>query len=110
LSCVEFELESGWGRYIESLKNVDCEASLKRIIKKGPITKYIPSEFNDEKPVELFHVASLNKTFGSELNNLPSDEIISKLKESLDNLLDQIDNPTYDYMNKLNQIIIELNL
>ncbi len=52
IGCVNYEIENKWSSYIESLKKVDCEAALKRIIEKGPITWYSIPEIN--------HVANKN--------------------------------------------------
>ena len=130
LECVNYEIENRWSLYIESLKKVDCEAALKRIIEKGPITWYSIPEINDGKAIKKF---KLNNTeFSGVLKDLPPTEIIEQLNDRLTKLLPILSgmNTTnsgsvsesvsaqesistdndYDYMAKLNNILTELNL
>jgi hypothetical protein len=139
IGCVNYEIENKWSLYIESLKKVDCEAALKRIIEKGPITWYSIPEINDGKAIKKF---KLNNTeFSGVLKDLPPTEIIEQLNDRLTKLLpilsgmnttNNITNSIsaestesvaestestesaaendYDYMSRLNNILTELNL
>lgn len=120
--CIDYELKNIWTRYLNNLKNVDCESSLKRIIKNGINGRldnkiyYASAELNDNEPIKSLKCN--NKIFSGELKNAPNDETIQKLTYKLNELMPILENKyseitnviNIDYLGKLKSIISELSL
>lgn len=115
INCINYELDNLWKRYISNLKEVDCEASLKRLITKESRIYFAFPELNDGKDILEFRYK--NEKFSGKIRGIPTDNIINKLKHMLESLLPILDGTQeilneyeYDYMDKLNKILVEFNL
>lgn len=123
-NCIKYELKNTWKKYISNLKNVDCEASLKRLItndfkrKKGHKIYYISPQLNNGEPIKKFKCNG--EIFSGKLLNVPPATVIDKLTDKLNDLLPIVSGTcintsttsenSFDYLGKLKLILVEFNL
>ncbi len=113
--CVLFLLNSQWDVYISGLRKADCEASLKKLIERGPPSRFRDARIEDGNELHQFKCNS--DIISSALPNCMDDEkmvlLNTKLKELLPLLSDNIGEQKYedfDYMNSINKLLDELSL
>lgn len=109
IECLELLIDGQWEKYITNLKKVDCEKSLLSLINSGT-----PMNFRDtyiEENKEIYEFLANNKIFSAKLKGSLNENERKNLHNKLVNIATNLQNGSdYDYLNRVNELIIEFKL
>ena len=101
--CINILLNSKWNDYINNIKNIDCENSLKNLLKhKLPNKLSYNGGFYEPYIDELFINNQIYSSILVKPNNININELELNLQQLYNNI---INDNNYDYINDINNII-----
>jgi hypothetical protein len=107
--CLELLIDEQWTKYTTNLKKVDCEKSLLSLINDGTPVNFRDSLIEENKEIYEFYYNG--KICSAKLKGALNENERKNLHNKLVNIAINLQNGSdYDYLNRVNELIIEFGL
>ena len=107
--CLKIIINEQWDKYVTNLKKVDCEKSLLSLIQDGPPINFRDTCIEDNKEIYEFYYD--NKIISAKLKGSLNENERTQLHYKLLNILTDLKHGTdYDYLTRINELILEFKL
>ena len=107
--CLELLIDKQWENYVTNLKKVDCEKSLLSLIHDGMPVNFRDTYIEDNKEIYEFYYNG--KICSAKLKGSLNENERKNLNNKLVNIVTNLKNGSdYDYLTRVNELILEYKL